>query len=129
MQLLAFADDIDIIAQTPTTLTQAFLSLEKDELRKGLRINEKSTSLTSSKLKKFHSGHVVRMDEDCITKKFFNAQPTGTWRKGRPNLRCIDDLKKDLVLSTKNWRTLAGRRLVWKRLLKKIKAHPGLSSH
>ncbi|GFU58238.1 hypothetical protein TNCV_2886261 [Trichonephila clavipes] len=32
--------------------------------------------------------------------------------KGRPNLRWTDDLEKDfLVLRTKNWRTLAGRRL------------------
>ncbi|GFU24339.1 hypothetical protein TNCV_942331 [Trichonephila clavipes] len=34
-----------------------------------------------------------------------------------------------MVFSTKNWRKLAGRRLAWKRLLEKAKAHPGLSSH
>ncbi|GFU31869.1 uncharacterized protein TNCV_1111301 [Trichonephila clavipes] len=33
------------------------------------------------------AGHVVRMDEDRTTKKAFNAQPIGTRRKGRPNLR------------------------------------------
>ncbi|GFX65453.1 hypothetical protein TNCV_400041 [Trichonephila clavipes] len=44
-------------------------------------------------------------------------------------LRRIDDLEKDLlVLRTKNWRTLAGRRMTWKGLLEKAKAHPGLSS-
>ncbi|GFW91625.1 uncharacterized protein TNCV_4500441 [Trichonephila clavipes] len=32
-------------------------------------------------------GHVVRMDEDRTTKKVFNAQPIGTRRKVRPNLR------------------------------------------
>ncbi|GFU19995.1 uncharacterized protein TNCV_1191451 [Trichonephila clavipes] len=70
------------------------------------------------------------MDENRITKKVFNAQPIGTRRKGRPNLRWIDVLKKDiLVLRTKNWRALAGRRLAWKRLLEKAKAHPGLSNH
>ncbi|GFV25362.1 uncharacterized protein TNCV_1146331 [Trichonephila clavipes] len=75
-------------------------------------------------------GHVVRMNEDHTTKKVFNAQPTGTQRKGRVNLRWVDDLEKDLlVLRTRNWRTLAGRRLAWKRLLEKAKAHPGLSSH
>ncbi|GFV27745.1 uncharacterized protein TNCV_4169671 [Trichonephila clavipes] len=53
-------------------------------------------------------GHVVRMDEDRITKKFFSAQPIGTRRKGRPYLRWIVGLEKDLlVLRTKNWRTLA----------------------
>ncbi|GFU80516.1 uncharacterized protein TNCV_533901 [Trichonephila clavipes] len=50
------------------------------------------------------------MDEDCTTKKVFNAQPTGTRRKGRPNFRWIDGLEKDfLVLRTKNWRALSGR--------------------
>ncbi|GFT40432.1 uncharacterized protein TNCV_1646351 [Trichonephila clavipes] len=62
------------------------------------------------------------------TEKVFNAQPIGT--RGRPNLRWIDGPEKDiLVLRTKNQRTLAGGRLVWKRLLEKAKAHPGLSSH
>ncbi|GFV01151.1 uncharacterized protein TNCV_1010721 [Trichonephila clavipes] len=70
------------------------------------------------------------MDENRTTKKVFNAQPIGTRRKGRPNLRWIDDLEKDLlILRTKNWRTLARRRLAWKRLLEKARAHPGLLSH
>ncbi|GFX85612.1 uncharacterized protein TNCV_3717821 [Trichonephila clavipes] len=69
------------------------------------------------------------MDEDRITKKVFNTQPIGNRKKGRRNLRWIDDPEKDLLaLRTKNWRTLAGRRLAWKRLLEKAKAHPGLSS-
>ncbi|GFX88531.1 hypothetical protein TNCV_2659421 [Trichonephila clavipes] len=43
-------------------------------------------------------------------------------------LMWIDGPEKDhLVLRTKNWRTLAGRRLVWKMLLEKSNAHPGLS--
>ncbi|GFX86835.1 uncharacterized protein TNCV_3751081 [Trichonephila clavipes] len=70
------------------------------------------------------------MNEDRTTKNVFNAQPIGTRRKGRPNLRWIDVLEKDLlVLRTKNWRTPARRKLVWKRLLEKAKVHPGLSSH
>ncbi|GFT41099.1 uncharacterized protein TNCV_5033951 [Trichonephila clavipes] len=64
------------------------------------------------------------------TKKVFNAQPIGTRRKGMPNLRWIDGAEKDLpVLRNRNWRTLAGRRLLWKRLLVKAKAHPELSFH
>ncbi|GFV62318.1 uncharacterized protein TNCV_2464451 [Trichonephila clavipes] len=52
------------------------------------------------------------MNEDRATKKVFNAQPIGRRRKGRPNLRRINCLKKDLlVLRTRNWRTLAGGRL------------------
>ncbi|GFV53643.1 uncharacterized protein TNCV_1042511 [Trichonephila clavipes] len=67
------------------------------------------------------------MNKDCTPKKVFNAQLIGTRRRGRINLRWIDGLEKDLlVLRTRNWRTLAGRRLAWKRLLEKAKAHPGL---
>ncbi|GFW45362.1 uncharacterized protein TNCV_4734691 [Trichonephila clavipes] len=76
------------------------------------------------------AGHVIRRNEVRTFKKVFNAQPTGTRRKGSPNLRWIEDLEKDLlVLRTRNWRTLAGRRLAWKRLFEKAKAHPGLSYH
>ncbi|GFX15440.1 uncharacterized protein TNCV_3303691 [Trichonephila clavipes] len=76
------------------------------------------------------AGHVIRINEDRTTKKVFNAQPIGTRKKGRPNLRRIDGLEKDLlVLRTRYWRTLAGRRLAWKRLFEKAKAHPGLSCH
>ncbi|GFU48378.1 uncharacterized protein TNCV_3342691 [Trichonephila clavipes] len=76
------------------------------------------------------AGHAVRMDEDRTTKTIFNARPIGTQRKDRPNLRWIDGLEKDLpVLRIKNWRALAGRRLVCKRLLEKVKAPPGLLSH
>ncbi|GFW20985.1 uncharacterized protein TNCV_1714921 [Trichonephila clavipes] len=65
-----------------------------------------------------------------ITKKVFNAQPIGTRRKGGPNLRWIGGLEKDLLdLRTKHWRTLAGRRLAWKRLHEKFKVHPVLSSY
>ncbi|GFV61217.1 uncharacterized protein TNCV_500091 [Trichonephila clavipes] len=70
------------------------------------------------------------MNEDHSTKKVFNAQPIGTRRKGRPNIIWIDDPEKYLlVLRTRNWRTFAGRRLDWKRLLEKAKAHPGLLCH
>ncbi|GFU60257.1 uncharacterized protein TNCV_4249561 [Trichonephila clavipes] len=74
--------------------------------------------------------HVVRIDEDRTTKKVLNTQPIDTRRKGRPNLRWIDGLKKDLlVLRTKKLRTLAGRRLDWKRFLEKANAHSGLLNH
>ncbi|GFW64809.1 uncharacterized protein TNCV_4451111 [Trichonephila clavipes] len=70
------------------------------------------------------------MSEDRTTKKVFSAQPIDTRRKGRPNLGWINDIEKDLlVLRTRHWRTQAGRRLAWKRLLEKAKALPGLSCH
>ncbi|GFV90152.1 uncharacterized protein TNCV_4378681 [Trichonephila clavipes] len=74
------------------------------------------------------AGHVIRMNEDHTSKKVFNAQPIGPRRKSRPNLRWIDGLEKYfLVLRIRNWRTLAGRRQPWKKLLENVKDHPGLS--
>ncbi|GFV99058.1 anaphase-promoting complex subunit 1 [Trichonephila clavipes] len=76
------------------------------------------------------AGHIVKTGKDHTSKIVFNVQSISTRRKGRPNLRWIDGLEKDLlVLRTRNWRTLAGRRLAWKRLLEKAKTHPGLSCH
>ncbi|GFW89751.1 uncharacterized protein TNCV_4069501 [Trichonephila clavipes] len=69
------------------------------------------------------------MNEAHATKKVFNAQPMSTQRKCKPNLKWIDGLEEDLVLRTRNWRTLTGRRLAWKSLLEKAKAHPELSRH
>ncbi|GFU62579.1 hypothetical protein TNCV_1314131 [Trichonephila clavipes] len=56
------------------------------------------------------------------TKNVSNAQPIGTQRKGRPNLRWIDGLEKDLlVLRTRSWRAMAVRRLAGKGFLRRQK--------
>ncbi|GFX04120.1 uncharacterized protein TNCV_3972691 [Trichonephila clavipes] len=75
------------------------------------------------------ASHVVRMDETLTIEEVFKAQPIHT-RRSRSNLKWVDGLENDLlVLRAKNWRTLARRRLAWKRLLEKAKAHHGLSSY
>jgi len=43
VQLLAYADDTDIMARSRMTLKEAFLSLERAAGEMGLRINEKMT--------------------------------------------------------------------------------------
>ncbi|GFX76418.1 uncharacterized protein TNCV_5090571 [Trichonephila clavipes] len=103
---------------------------EKDQISSSVTHIKKSDIVNFIKIQRIKwAGQFVRMDKDHPTKKVFNVQPNGAWRKGRPNLRWIDVLEKDfLVLRTNNWRPLAGRRLAWKRLLE-AKAHPGLSSH
>ncbi|GFX25429.1 uncharacterized protein TNCV_1424131 [Trichonephila clavipes] len=86
---------------------------EEDQISSSINHIKNLTSLTSSKYSEIkRASHVVRMEEDHTTKRVFNAQQIGTLRKGRTNLRWINGLEKDpLVLRTKNWRTLAGRRL------------------
>jgi hypothetical protein len=45
VHLLAYADDIDIIARSRKTLKEAFLSLERAAREMGLRINEEKTEV------------------------------------------------------------------------------------
>ncbi|GFV36647.1 uncharacterized protein TNCV_1033231 [Trichonephila clavipes] len=40
-------------------------------------------------------GHVISMNGDRTTKKVFSAQPIGSRRKDRTNLRWIDGLEKE----------------------------------
>ena len=49
VQLLAYADDIDIIARTRTALKEAFLSLERAAGEMGLQINEEKTKYLTTK--------------------------------------------------------------------------------
>ncbi|GFU80602.1 uncharacterized protein TNCV_534761 [Trichonephila clavipes] len=75
------------------------------------------------------AGYVVKKDANRTTRKVFSAQLIGTRRKGRPNLRWIYGLEKALLVwRTKNFRTLARKRLAWKRT-RKDKDHLRQSSH
>ena len=49
VQLLAYADDIDIIARTRTALKEAFLSLERAAGEMGLQINEEKTKYLTTR--------------------------------------------------------------------------------
>ncbi|GFV08339.1 uncharacterized protein TNCV_327731 [Trichonephila clavipes] len=104
---------------------------EEDKISSSINHIKYLTSLTSSKYNELN--WQVTFSEWTKTaplKKVLNTQPIGKRRKGRPNLRWIDGLEKDLlVLRTKKWRTLAERTLAWKKFLENVKDHPGLSSH
>ncbi|GFW85955.1 hypothetical protein TNCV_1967631 [Trichonephila clavipes] len=63
----------------------------------------------------------------CGVDPSINYRPFGTRTRGRPKLRwadCVEDNFK--VLRVTNWRTVAKRRLEWKRILEKALAHPRL---
>ncbi|PRD36024.1 UNVERIFIED_CONTAM: hypothetical protein NCL1_09865 [Trichonephila clavipes] len=121
IHLLAFGDDFDIIARSPSALRQGFLSLESvltyacltwsmsrtDENVRRIKSNlglyqsyKESDIVNFIKIQRIKwAGHVVRMSEDRTTKKVFSAQPIGTRRKGKLNLRWIDGIEKNLLLS------------------------------
>ncbi|GFV82500.1 uncharacterized transposon-derived protein F52C9.6 [Trichonephila clavipes] len=83
------------------------------------------------KLQRFKwAGHLARMNEDRCCKKIFLAKPMGNRSWDMPPLRWIDCVEKDLnILKVKNWKTVAKSRDARRKLLKKARAHPGLSSY
>jgi hypothetical protein len=59
----------------------------------------------------------------------FNTTPDGTRSVGRPKLRWEDGVVHDTrILGVKKWKKAAINRDKWAKLLKKAKAHQGLSS-
>jgi len=53
-------------------------------------------------------GYVARMDNGRVVKKIFESKPRGRRRKGRPGLRWVEDVEKDLrETKVKGWRRKA----------------------
>jgi hypothetical protein len=75
------------------------------------------------------AGHVTRMDNNTTVKKVFNAKPLGIRKTRRPKLRWEDDVIQNIkTLGVKNWRNVAMEKESWQKLLRKARAHVGLSS-
>jgi hypothetical protein len=69
------------------------------------------------------------MNNDRTLKKIFSTKPDGVRRVGRPRLRWEDGVDQDMrTLEVKNWKKVALNRDEWAKLLKKARAHQGLSS-
>lgn len=63
-------------------------------------------------------GHVSRMGNHRTPKRLFESKPSGTRRAGRPKLRWYDAITRDLnALQVRDWRSMAGNRIDWRRLL------------
>ncbi|KAJ4427735.1 hypothetical protein ANN_25387 [Periplaneta americana] len=66
----------------------------------------------------------MRMDASEPCKRIILTNPGGQRTRGRPHLRWIDGVEKDLVrLGYRNWRTVAQDRNRWQRLLREARAH------
>ena len=75
------------------------------------------------------AGHLVRMNNDRTVKKIFNTKPDGARSVGRPKLQWEDGVDQDMgILGVKNWKKVALNRDESAKLLKKARAHKGLSS-
>jgi hypothetical protein len=69
------------------------------------------------------------MSNEGTLKKRFNTTPDGTRSVGRPKLRWEGCVVQDTrILGVKNWKKATLNRDKWAKLLKKARAHQGLSS-
>jgi hypothetical protein len=72
-------------------------------------------------------GHLVRTEENSTCKMIAFSQPEGSRKKGRPKLRWIDSVSKDVkLLKVETWWKKARDRIIWVRIIKEAKVHKGL---
>jgi hypothetical protein len=72
-------------------------------------------------------GHLTRANEISPCRKLTFSKPQGTRRAGRPSLRWLDSVEKDLrLLGIRGWKTKALDRNLWRRILEEAKTHTGL---
>jgi hypothetical protein len=75
------------------------------------------------------AGYLVRMNNDRTPKNIFITKPDGARSTGRPKLRWQDGVEQNMrILGGKNWKKVALNRDEWAQLIKKFRAHQGLSS-
>jgi hypothetical protein len=73
--------------------------------------------------------HFMRMDNNRITKSMFNTRPEGKRGTGRPKMRWGNSVDRDIRnYKRENLRNLELNREELRKLLKKARAHAGLSS-
>jgi hypothetical protein len=72
-------------------------------------------------------GHVIRMGEDRLNKRILQEKIFSSRRRGRPKLRWLDDVKKDLhIMRVTKWKEKARNREKWRQIVEEAKVHPGL---
>jgi hypothetical protein len=73
------------------------------------------------------AGHVIRQDDDDLSRRVLLSEPGGKRPRGRPRLRWEDGVEEDVVrLGCRNWKIAALNRKGWKKVLKEAEVHPRL---
>ena len=68
-------------------------------------------------------GHLARMNNTRAPLILFNRDPEGRRDRGRPKLRWIDNIERDLnALNVSNWRRVAQNRSTWNNILDQAKS-------
>jgi hypothetical protein len=67
------------------------------------------------------------MQDNAIPKKMLYVRLYATRRRGRPKMRWLEDVSRDLrKMRLNEWRHRARNRETWRHIVKEAKAHPGL---
>jgi len=73
------------------------------------------------------AGHVIRQDDDDLSRRVLLIEPGGKRPRGIPRLRWEDGMEEDVArLGCRNWKIVAQNREGCKKLLKETEAHPQL---
>ena len=71
-------------------------------------------------------GHLVRTDQGRTVKTIFESEPEGSRRRGRPRIRWLEDIKKNLKeMKFKRWRQIEVDREEWVSVIKEAKGSRG----
>jgi hypothetical protein len=74
------------------------------------------------------AGHTIRASDNRTIKKILNTKSGGNGKVGRPRLRWEECVWQDIrILGVKNWRNVASNGQEWRAILRKARAHKGLS--
>jgi hypothetical protein len=72
-------------------------------------------------------GHVERIEDSRMPKRVMREKIYTRRKKGRPNVRWLDDVQEDLrEVGIEGWRREAQDRDQWRRIAQEAKAHVGL---
>jgi hypothetical protein len=76
------------------------------------------------------AGHIIRMEEERIPKKFLNGNFHTTRPVGRPRTRWADVVQRDALqlLGTRGWKRRAMNRDEWRHLVRKARPERGCST-
>jgi hypothetical protein len=73
------------------------------------------------------AGHVIRQDDEDLSRRVLLNEPGGKRPRGRPRLLWEDGVKEDAAkLGCRNGTVVALNREGWRKRLKEAEAHPGL---
>jgi hypothetical protein len=67
------------------------------------------------------------MEENSPCKKITFLQPEGSWKKGRPKLRWLNSVLKNVeLLKVETWWKKALDMNIWEKIIKEAKVYKGL---